>query len=99
MPSKQTADNDATKRVLALRQSVDSAKTRLTEVRTKKRAAEGALSAADDAIEQLGLDPDRDLSRQVTRMLGETEKELKQLEDHLDEAESVLGGGKPHENA
>lgn len=85
--------DDATKRVLALRQRLDSAKTRTTEARTKKKAAEDQLAAADDAIENLGLDPDRDLERQVNRLLEGITADLEQLEEQLDEAESVLARG------
>ena len=91
--------DDATKRVLALRQRLDSAKTRTTEARTKKKAAEDQLVAADDAIEELGLDPDRDLERQVNRLLDGITTDLEQLEEHLVEAETVLDGGKSDRNA
>lgn len=88
------AKKDATQQVLDLRQRVDRAKTRVTEARTTKKSAEDQLTAADDAIEQLGLDPDRDLERQVNRLIEGITKDLTQLEEHLDEAESVLGGGR-----
>jgi hypothetical protein len=84
------AKDDSTQQVLDLRQRVDRAKTRTTEARTKKKAAEDQLTAADDAIEQLGLDPDRDLERQETRLIEEIKVDLVQLEEQLDEAESVL---------
>lgn len=82
--------DDSTRQVLDLRQSVDRAKVRTTEARTKKQVAEDQLIAADDAIENLGLDPDRDLERQVSRLVGEIRKDLGQLEEQLDEAESVF---------
>ncbi len=84
------AEKDATQQVLDLRQRVDSAKTRVTEASTKKSAAEDQLAAADDAIEELGLDPDRDLGRQTNRLVAAIQENLEQLEEHLDEAESVF---------
>jgi predicted nucleic acid-binding Zn-ribbon protein len=84
------AKDDPTQQVLDLRQRVDRAKTRTTEARTKKKAAEDQLTAADDAIEQLGLDPDRDLERQENRLIESIREDLGQLEGQLDEAESVL---------
>jgi hypothetical protein len=84
------AKDDPTQQVLDLRQRVDRAKTCTTEARTKKKAAEDQLTAADDAIEQLGLDPDRDLERQENRLIEEIKTDLVQLEEQLDEAESVL---------
>ena len=89
-----TKDNEATKRVLALRQNVEHTKTRVTQARTMKTSAEDQLTAADDAIEELGLDPDRDLERQVNRLIEGIEQDLVQLKEQLDEAESVLGGNK-----
>ena len=85
------ADDDATKRVLDLRQRLDAAKIRLTEARTEARAAEDALAAADDAIRDLGLDPDHDLERQVNRLIDDVDADLKKVEHCLDEVEEVLG--------
>lgn len=84
------ANDEATQQVLDLRQSADHAKVRTTEARTKKQVAEDQLIAADDAIENLGLDPDRDLERQVSRLVSDIRKDLGQLEEQLDEAESVF---------
>ena len=81
---------DATQQVLDLRERVAAAKTKLTEAQTKKKTAEEQLLAADDAIEELGLDPDRDLERQVTKLIEVIAKEMTQLEEYLGEAESVL---------
>ena len=81
---------DATQQVLDLQGRVATAKTKLTEAQTKKKTAEEQLLAADDAIEELGLDPDRDLERQVTKLIEVIEKEMTQLEEYLSEAESVL---------
>ena len=81
---------DSTQQVLDLRERVAAAKTKLTEAKTKKKTAEEQLLAADDAIEELGLDPDRDLERQVTKLIEVIEKEMTQLEEYLSEAESVL---------
>lgn len=85
------ADDEATKRVLALRQRLDAAKTKLTEARTEARAAEDALAAADDAIRDLGLDPDHDLERQIDRLIADAEADLEKVEECLGEVESVLG--------
>ncbi len=82
--------DDSTQQVLDLRQSVDRAKVRTTEARTKKKVAEDQLTAADDAIEQLGLDPDRDLERQRDQLIIGITKDLGQLEEQLDEADSVF---------
>ena len=81
---------DATQQVLDLQGRVATAKTKLIEAQTKKKTAEEQLLAADDAIEELGLDPDRDLERQVTKLIEVIEKEMTQLEEYLGEAESVL---------
>ena len=81
---------DATQQVLDLQGRVATAKTKLIEAQTKKKTAEEQLLAADDAIEELGLDPDRDLERQVTKLIEVIEKEMTQLEEYLSEAESVL---------
>jgi chromosome segregation ATPase len=81
---------DPTEQVLALRNRLDTAKTRLTEIRTKISGAEDQLAAADDAIRRLGLDPDRDLARQVSRLLQEIEGDLIKVEGQLDEADTVL---------
>lgn len=87
------AEKDATQRVLDLRQRLDQAKTRLTEARTQQRSAEDQLSAADDAIRQLGLDPDRDLERQVIRLAETLDSGLKQVEEYLDEVAAIRKGG------
>ena len=84
--------NDATQQVLDMRQRLDRCKTRVTTARTKKAGAEDVLVAADDAIEQLGLDPDRDLERQEARLVATIQEDLEKLEEHLDEADSVLDG-------
>ena len=81
---------DSTQQVLDLQGRVATAKTKLIEAQTKKKTAEEQLLAADDAIAELGLDPDRDLERQVTKLIEVIEKEMTQLEEYLSEAESVL---------
>ncbi len=86
------AKKDATQQVLDMRQSLDACKTRLTEKRTKKTGAEDQLTAADDAIEELGLDPDRDLERQEAALVAGIKGDLEQLEEYLDEADAVLAG-------
>ncbi len=83
---------DATQQVLDMRQRLDRSKTRVTTAHTKKMGAEDVLTAADDAIEQLGLDPDRDLERQEARLVAAIQEDLEQLEEKLDEADSVLDG-------
>ena len=83
---------DATQRVLDLRQRVDAAKTRTTTLRAHQQTAEDALTAADDAIRRIDLDPDRDLEKQVNRLADEIETDLTKLEGYLDEAESILAG-------
>lgn len=84
------SEKNATQQVLDLRSDVDRTKTRATEARTKKRVAEDQLVAADDAIEQLGLDPDRDLERQEQRLIEKAQTDLGQLEERLGEAESIF---------
>ena len=81
---------DSTQQVLDLQGRVATAKTKLIEAQTKKKTAEEQLLAADDAIAELGLDPDRDLERQVTKLIEVIEKDMTQLEEYLSEAESVL---------
>lgn len=83
---------DATRQVLDMRQRLDTCKTRVTEARTKKTGAEDQLTAADDAIEHLGLDPDRDLERQEAALVAGINDDLVQLEGYLDEADAVLDG-------
>lgn len=86
-------NKDATQQVLDARQRVDRSKTRATEARTKQRVANDALTAADDAITTLGLDPDRDLERQVIRLVKEIDDDLTQTEESLDEFERISGRG------
>ncbi len=88
------AEKDATQQVLDLRQRLDRAKTRLTEARTQVRSAEDQLTAADDSIRTLGLDPDRDLERQVIRLVSAINTDLEQVETHLNEVGEILDGGK-----
>ncbi len=88
------AEKDATQRVLDLRQRMDKTKTRVTEARTTVRAAEDQLTAADDAISRLDLDPDRDLERQVVRLVETLEADLKKIEGYCDEVEAIMRGDK-----
>lgn len=81
---------DETRRVLDLRQRLDAAKTRLATARAHQQAADDALAAADDATRRLDLDPDRDLERQVNRLVDEIEGDLVKLEGYLDEVESII---------
>lgn len=83
-------DNKAAKRVLGLRRDVDRAKTRVTTARTVRKQAEDQLKVADDAIEVLGLDPDRDLERQLDKLTDGIQGDLDEMGEKLDEAESVL---------
>lgn len=87
--------DDATQKVLDLRQRMDSAKTRLTEAHIQVRTAEDALSAADDSIRTLGLDPDRDLERQVIRLVSTINTDLEQVEAYLTEVDEIVGGDGP----
>lgn len=88
------AEKDATQRVLDLRQRMDKTKTRVTEARTVVRTAEDQLTAADDAISKLDLDPDRDLERQVIRLVETLETDVKKVEEYLDEVEAIMRGDK-----
>lgn len=88
------AKKDATQRVLDARQRLDRDQTRVTEARTQVKTAEDQLTAADDAILTLGLDPDRDLERQVIRLVSTIETDLTQVETYLDEVEGILGKDK-----
>ncbi len=87
-----TKAKDATEQVLDMRQRMDRCKTRATEARTRKTGAEDQLTVADDAIEQLGLDPDRDLERQEAALIAGITGDLGKLEGYLDEADSVIAG-------
>lgn len=84
-------DSDSTKQVLALRQRLDEYKTSRTEAGARVKACEEQLAAADDAITRLELDPDRDLERQVTRLVEGVDGDLTKMEEALDEVQSVLG--------
>jgi hypothetical protein len=77
-----------------MRRRLDRNKTRLTEARTQVRSAEEQLVAADDAIRDLDLDPDRDLERQVIRLVESLDSGLTKLEEYLDEVETILEGNK-----
>ncbi len=83
---------DATEQVLDMRQRMDRCKTRATEARTRKTGAEDQLAVADDAVEELGLDPDRDLERQEAALIVRITSDLEKLEGYLDEANSVIDG-------
>ncbi len=83
---------DATQQVLDMRQRMDRCKTRTTEALTKKKGAEDQLTAADDAIEELGLDPDRDLERQENALLTGIAGDMTKMEGYLDEADAVIAG-------
>jgi len=83
-------NNKAAKRVLGMRRDVDRAKTRVTTACTVRKQAEDQLKTADDAIEELGLDPDRDLERQLAKLTDDIQSDLDEMGDKLDEAESVL---------
>ncbi len=83
---------DATQQVLDMRQRMDKCKTRSTTALTKKTGAEDQLTAADDAIEELGLDPDRDLERQEAALIVGIADDLDKLEGYLDEADAVIDG-------
>lgn len=85
---------DATQRVLDMRQRVNRSKTLVTEARIQVRTAEDQLTAADDAIRKLGLDPDRDLERQVIRLASNLNTDLENIEICLVEVEEILEGGK-----
>lgn len=83
-------DGKAAKQVLALRRDIDRTKTRLTTARAVRKQAEDQLKVADDAIEVLGLDPDRDLERQLTKLITGIQESLEDMGEQLNEAESVL---------
>ncbi len=83
-------DSKAAKQVLALRRDIDRTKTRLTTATVVRKQAEDQLKVADDAIEELGLDPDRDLERQLDKLIEGIQTDLEGMGEQLDEAESVL---------
>lgn len=83
-------DSKAAKQVLAMRRDIERTKTRLTAARTVRTQAEDQLKVADDAIEVLGLDPDRDLERQLDKLIDGIRTDLDGMEEQLEEAESVL---------
>ncbi len=83
-------DSKAAKQVLAMRRDIDRTKTRLTTALTVRKQAEDQLKVADDAIEVLGLDPDRDLERQLDKLITGIQTSLEDMGGQLDEAESVL---------
>ncbi len=83
-------DSKAAKQVLALRRDIDRTKTRLTTATVVRKQAEDQLKVADDAIEELGLDPDRDLERQLDKLIDGIQESLNEMGGQLDEAESVL---------
>ncbi len=83
-------DSKAAKQVLALRRDIDRTKTRLTTATVVRKQAEDQLKVADDAIAELGLDPDRDLERQLDKLITGIRASLEDMGGQLDEAESVL---------
>ncbi len=83
-------DSKAAKQVLAMRRDIDRTKTRLTTAIAVQKQAEDQLKVADDAIEVLGLDPDRDLERQLDKLITGIQTSLEDMGGQLDEAESVL---------
>ncbi len=83
-------DSKAAKQVLALRRDIDRTKTRLTTATVVRKQAEDQLKVADDAITVLGLDPDRDLERQLAKLIDGIQTDLDEKVGQLDEAESVL---------
>ncbi len=83
-------DSKAAKQVLAMRRDIERTKTRLTAARTVRKQAEDQLKVADDAIAELGLDPDRDLERQLDKLINGIQTDLEGMGEKLDEAESVL---------
>lgn len=83
--------DDVTQQVLDTRARMDDAKTHVIESRTQVTSAEDQLAAADDAIRSLDLDPDRDLARQVARLLTAVREDLTHVEGRLDEADKILG--------
>lgn len=80
----------AAKRVLSARRRLDELKTQTAEARAKKQAAEDQLAAADDAIRRLELDPDRDLERQVLKLISDLEAEIEKQEKRLEEVADIL---------
>lgn len=85
--------DDVTQQVLDARARMDKTKTRVIETRTQVKAAEDQLAAADDAIRSLELDPDRDLARQVSRLVTDVNADLQHVEERLDEADGILNKG------
>ncbi len=85
-------ENDATQQVLNARQKFDRTKTRVTEARTRVQTAEDQLAAADDAITNLDLDPDRDLARQVGRLVVGITTDLEGVEKSCNEVDAILRG-------
>ena len=82
---------EATEQVLDLRGRLDRMRQKVVEYRVQAKAAEDQLAAADDNIKNLDLDPDRDLERQVDRLLADAEKSLTSREKQLDEVASIIG--------
>ena len=82
---------EATEQVLDLRGRLDRMRQKVVEYRVQAKAAEDQLAAADDNIKNLDLDPDRDLERQVDRLLADAEKLLTSIEKQLDEVASIIG--------
>ena len=83
-----TEDN-ATK-IIKGRERLDAMKTKLAEAKAEQKVAEDQLAAADDAVDLLGLDPERDLERQVTKLCQEAMAEIEKLEEIIDDVDVIL---------
>ncbi len=84
--------NNRTNDVVVLRQRVADAKANLAGARSRVGVAQEQLAAADDAIRELGFDPDRDLTRQVRTLIEEITGDLEEkVEKPLDEITAIIG--------
>ncbi len=83
-----TEDNAA--RVIAMRQRLDAVKTKVIESKTEQKQAEDQLAAADDAVDRLGLNSERDLERQVTKLCQEADEDIGKLKTVVEDIDRIL---------
>lgn len=76
--------------VVSLRERMSNVKEKLIAAQTQQHSAEDQLAAADDAVIRLDLDPERDLSRQVTKLCENATDKVEELEGFVDDLHGIV---------